>query len=456
MRFDLPEPQPPRAYGGWIILIAIFSLMIGLELVQYLDRGKEPGSQRLEVFNRLRLAVETKEMVGALSSVKPANADDTLAKIEQELAKDSTKEAVAARFFSVARTEQGKGISEPVLSQLRKSKEPRDAFFAEIFSAKTLSPKRAKELETKLRGGGFISRLATVQAYEKAGDKTRREAMFPKEKSYVRIGVLSAALLFGTGGFVLLVLYGILKSQGLLPRKGFPLERISLADADRLALRCAQIFALFLGIQLAMPLVASALGKGVSKDGLTLATYLILIGAVLYIFKFPIGLKRFSLRDIGITKENLGKNIAWGFGAAMANLPLVLGAALLGQWIFAGLPKPEHPTTVQIQEGVSWFGISVIFFAASVGAPITEEIMFRGTLLPALARAWGKPVLAILAQGLLFAAIHPTGIPAWLPLATIGAMSGFLSRQTGSLVPSIVMHGVHNFGTLVIAKTILG
>lgn len=55
-----------------------------------------------------------------------------------------------------------------------------------------------------------------------------------------------------------------------------------------------------------------------------------------------------------------------------------------------------------------------------------------------------SPAIGILATSLLFAAIHPTGIPAWLALATTGAFAAITVHQTGSLVPAIVLHGIHN------------
>jgi membrane protease YdiL (CAAX protease family) len=57
-------------------------------------------------------------------------------------------------------------------------------------------------------------------------------------------------------------------------------------------------------------------------------------------------------------------------------------------------------------------------------------------------------------SSLLFAMVHPTGVPAWPALAAIGAMAALLTFQTRSLVPSIVMHAVHN-GTLLLLNLLL-
>ncbi len=462
--FDLsiePSPQPAperRNYVGWVLLLVIFSFLIGKEFVEYMDRDeKQPASKYSNQAAQLKMAVEMRSTLSSLGPMGERNGLEAVHSVEKDLEKDAAKNEIAARIYAAARSEQGKEIPEAALARLKESKEPRDKLFAEVFAAKELTLERAAEIESELKDGGFISKLAVVQAYEKAGDASRRDGLVSKFKAQAKILVMVGAALAGCAGFILLVLFPILKAMGHLPRQGLPLERISLADADRLAIRTAQIIAIFLAIPLCLEVVMGIGGKRSDPHLGTLVTYLALIFSVLYIFRLPINGRTFTLESIGISKRNLSRNILWGVGTALANLPLVLIMALIGNWVFAGLPKPEHPITTEISTGtVGPFGIAVLLFAASVGAPIIEEIMFRGTLLPALARVWKAPVLAILAQGLIFAAIHPTGVAAWFALGTIGAMSGFLSRQTGSLVPSIVMHAVHNFGTMVIATTLFG
>ena len=450
--FEMPER---RNIGGWLVLIAIFSLMIGVQLAKYFDRDvKRPEAKYMGVARQLKLGVEMRQTMVLLGARDNAGVESTLLAVEKELWKDTKGDVIAARLFAASRSERGAEIPDEIIAKLNASKERRDPLFAEIFSAKKIELTRAKELEKELAGGGFVSKLARIHAFEKAGDSSRRGELISQSRAVFRLSVISIAALSFMAGLILWVIYFVLRAQGLLPTMGLPMERISLPDADKLALRCAQLFVMFLAAPLAIGWLVSAMGIGKHFGNLVL--YGALLVAAIWLFKFPIGLRKFSLREIGIAKENFGKHFAWGFATALANLPLVLAAAWLGQWIFSGLPAAEHPTTVEIETGVGLFGTLVIAFAASIGAPILEEIMFRGTLLPALARVMNRPVAAILIQGLIFAAIHPTGVPAWLPLATIGAMSGFLSRQTGSLVPSIVMHAVHNFGTLLVAQAVLG
>jgi membrane protease YdiL (CAAX protease family) len=91
-----------------------------------------------------------------------------------------------------------------------------------------------------------------------------------------------------------------------------------------------------------------------------------------------------------------------------------------------------------------------LFFLASIEAPIFEETLFRGIFQPALAAIVKRPWLSGVITSFLFASIHPTGVPAWPALALIGGMSVFLTYQTRSIVPSMIMHATHNALTLAV------
>jgi membrane protease YdiL (CAAX protease family) len=85
---------------------------------------------------------------------------------------------------------------------------------------------------------------------------------------------------------------------------------------------------------------------------------------------------------------------------------------------------------------------------AAVIAPIWEEFMFRGLLFPAFSAVTKSPVLGAVISCFLFAAIHPQG-PAGVPLLmTLALGMCFISYQTKSLIPNMVMHAINNAGAL--------
>ncbi len=82
-----------------------------------------------------------------------------------------------------------------------------------------------------------------------------------------------------------------------------------------------------------------------------------------------------------------------------------------------------------------------------LAGPVAEEVVFRGTLQPALARLVGAD-LARLATAILFALLHPT--LAWVPIGLLGYFLGRVRDAWGSVVPCIAIHAANNALMLVL------
>jgi membrane protease YdiL (CAAX protease family) len=76
--------------------------------------------------------------------------------------------------------------------------------------------------------------------------------------------------------------------------------------------------------------------------------------------------------------------------------------------------------------------------AAVVGAPVAEELLFRGYVFGGLARRWGFWPAALL-SGAIFSANH-LDPGSFLPFWGVGVLLAWLFWRTGSLWASIVMH----------------
>ena len=177
---------------------------------------------------------------------------------------------------------------------------------------------------------------------------------------------------------------------------------------------------------------------------------MVIIGLLPLFALVPIGGKRILPRLQGWHTDHLAKNIGWGLAASLANLPVFILLVLFSAVFFQGLPSQEHPVITQLTTRTSLWTAILLTAVASVSAPIFEETLFRGTLLPALASRFGSIVTAIVISSLLFAALHPTGPPSWLPLGGIAALSALLTYQTRSLIPSVIMHSAFNFGQVLL------
>jgi len=140
-----------------------------------------------------------------------------------------------------------------------------------------------------------------------------------------------------------------------------------------------------------------------------------------------------------------GKWFLWGFGGYLVALPLVVLVSLINQKIWQG-QGGSNPILPIALEGKDTLALIIFFITASIGAPIFEEIMFRGFLLPSLTRY--MPVsTAIITSGVIFAVAH-LNISEVLPLATLGIILGFVYTRSRNLLSSIFLHSLWNSGTL--------
>ena len=90
----------------------------------------------------------------------------------------------------------------------------------------------------------------------------------------------------------------------------------------------------------------------------------------------------------------------------------------------------------------------VLYLVIVVGAPIAEELFFRGLLLRSLARRFDDTA-AIAVSALVFSLSHfkPAQIPG---LFVVGTVFAVLTRRTGRLGPAIVAHMAFNATALLL------
>ena len=159
------------------------------------------------------------------------------------------------------------------------------------------------------------------------------------------------------------------------------------------------------------------------------------------------GVARFGL---GLTSP-VRHSVAGLLGLAVA-LPVALGlsvvVAVIGEKVL-GQPPPlvGHEMLSAFGQSTRWPVALGLFASAVVGAPVFEELVFRGLAQTALlsvvgrARRWSVVVLG----SVVFALMH-LGQP-WqvLPsLFVLGVVLGWLYERTGSLLPGILVHAGFN------------
>jgi len=424
------EPELRRNYTGWIALAIIFSFLIivAFRRSTSTDPNRPNYSQQQTA---LQTAVRQKELAGAFAgSTSEAFGEVATA---MEARKGDPR---AARLAAAARFEQGKPVSREVIETLRKSATPPHRILAGVYAAEKLPPDRARGIAKTIPGETFMDRLARAHTLQKGGvEGARAELSSPGARQRL---IVAALLIIGIfmASFLVWIVVIVRKVAKELPPLGAPIMPLTAGEADRAAMVAALVIGAFFIFSTLFGIVGGAAGS-VAAGVATLAT-------IYWISQRPIAGVRFSLERSGISRENLGRNIGLGILGFVAELPLTFAMGALGAYVFRSLPPPEHPASTALQNTTSLAVIVPVIIAGSIMAPIWEEYVFRGMLFPAISRAVKSVAFGAILSSFLFAAIHPQGPVIVGALATVAVVSAALSYHTKSLVPSIVLHALHN------------
>ena len=211
-----------------------------------------------------------------------------------------------------------------------------------------------------------------------------------------------------------------------------------------------------LPLQLLRPLVENWSGVAVLRlnVALSLLLYIPIVGVALYVLRRNAGLEprpslRALLAGLGLHSPYPLRDVGLGALAYLMALPLFSVATIISQWLFHRYHTPINPVQMETMLTQNPLDQLLLLAEAALAAPLVEETMFRGLLYPALRTRWGMwGGMAISAA--IFALVHPTLPGGFLPLWTLGAVFAYVYERRGSLLPCIVMHGLHN-GLLLIS-----
>jgi membrane protease YdiL (CAAX protease family) len=277
----------------------------------------------------------------------------------------------------------------------------------------------------------------------------------------VTVAILSVVL--GLVGFIGLIVMIVLLTRGKFS---------SSIDPGRVAHGIyAETFAIWLvGFFLLQEGIAVVFEKQLLPDSWQMPMVLIGFFASLVALGWPVvrGATFSDVRkDIGLTLghspglEPLLGPMCYIVGLPIVGLGLVMtlvlmllqGALAMGgagtELIFTPTGGAAHPVILEVAGG-NWSARIQVLLLAAVAAPIVEETMFRGVLYRHLRdgyRRQGFVISVILSTALssfVFAIIHPQGWVA-VPLLMSLAVVFCLAREwRGTLIPSILVHGISN------------
>ena len=317
-------------------------------------------------------------------------------------------------------------------------------------------PRLVPDAEPVLKNlDGWFRYRSLSRLYELQQRSDSLAALQAAEQQFAQRTIVKLALvnvipvIGGTVGLVLLIVTAVRK-----------LFQKDTAEAENLAwsvpwewdniLQVIVLGFFFIG-QIILPFFLQAAGFNFSglgsqaKAAYTLTYYLLMASgglAVLYFSVKPF----FPLPEDWFQLQGKRNWFAWGLGGYLAALPLMIGVAVINQQIWQGQGGSNPLLQTVLEEG-DRVAIGMFFFTAAVAAPVFEEVLFRGFLLPSLTRyvpVWG----AIGLSALLFALAH-LSLSEVLPLAVLGAVLGYIYTRSRGLLAPILLHSLWNSATMV-------
>jgi membrane protease YdiL (CAAX protease family) len=151
--------------------------------------------------------------------------------------------------------------------------------------------------------------------------------------------------------------------------------------------------------------------------------------------------------DFGLRAKLIDPLIGLGVGAGTQFI-LVPALYIPIFWVFNVTSNDlEEPARGLTDRATDPFGITLLVLIVGIGAPIIEELFYRGLLFRALERRFGDGWVPVAASAALFAGSHfqPLQFPA---LALLGVILALLVRRTGRLGPAIATHMTFNLITV--------
>ena len=126
-----------------------------------------------------------------------------------------------------------------------------------------------------------------------------------------------------------------------------------------------------------------------------------------------------------------------------------LDATGYNQWVSSFVEGDGKQETVKLLgESKDPLVLGLVAVVACVGAPLAEEVVFRGYIYAAVKRFTNIP-FAVIFSGLLFGAVHGN-LLALLPLTVLGIVLALAYEYTGSLWAPIAIHFCFNAATVAV------
>ena len=168
----------------------------------------------------------------------------------------------------------------------------------------------------------------------------------------------------------------------------------------------------------------------------------IILLAVPWLFAGVLGRERpgWSLKG---KPSDIGLGVISGL---LLQVPILIVVVMVMRLVFGEFEPSGRALALVDAASASPLLVVLLVVCVAVGAPVVEELFYRGLLQPALIRLT-NPVIGIAVASVLFGAVH-FSVVELLPLSVVGLVFGLLAHRTGRLLPAIVAHMTFNSFTL--------
>ncbi len=120
------------------------------------------------------------------------------------------------------------------------------------------------------------------------------------------------------------------------------------------------------------------------------------------------------------------------FGFAIGNLM---------EWLWPKVSQADIQVMMELTHSPAWW---LMFIVAVIGAPLSEELMFRGFLFSSLARSPLGLIGTAAVTSLTWAAIHGYSLQGFVTITALGAALSYILWRTGSTRVTMACHGAYN------------
>ena len=297
-----------------------------------------------------------------------------------------------------------------------------------------------------------LTQLYQLQQRQEALDNLKTAQQEAAEQAFVKLAIIGTipalGAFVGVGLLIFLIGQRVVKGKASLLGQNADTGWSVPWDGETIL----QVFVVgffFMG-QVLIPIILSLLPIPRPAQNLRLQAFYVFLSYILVasgaISVLYLSIKRFLPLDSDWFRFNLrGKWFLWGFGGYCAALPVVVVVSLINQQIWQG-QGGSNPLLQLALESQDSLALGIFFLTAAIAAPLFEEFLFRGFLLPSLTR-YMSVWWAIIASSFLFAIAH-LSLSEVLPLFALGIVLGVVYTRSRNLLAPMLLHSLWNSGTL--------